>query len=415
MLHANVGEYAKIRVVGVGGGGSNAVDRMIEAGLMGVEYLSMNTDIQVLDLSAADKKLQIGQNLTRGLGTGGNPDLGRQAAEESRQDIMMSLDGADMVFITSGMGGGTGTGASPVVADISRELGALTVGVVTKPFAVEGKRRAQLAEEGIQKLKANVDTLIVIPNDRLLELSKRELSLQEAFRLADTVLQQGVRGISEVIVVPGLINLDFADVKAVMLNAGAAMMGIGESSGENRAVDAAQAAIASPLLETDIRGATSVLMNVTGGPDLALFEVQAAAAIVQEAAGGEGGEGADLTLGAVIDDKMQGQVRITVLATGFDVVAPRRPTVAAPAAAPARSEQGASASTAQPAPPERRAEPPRTLLPEDEDNRRRDESRERRKAAFSDDMPTYDEDDVDIPAFLRRKSTKDKDKEKDKE
>jgi cell division protein FtsZ len=390
MLGANVGEYAKIRVVGIGGGGSNAVDRMIEAGLMGVEYLAMNTDMQVLDLSAADKKLQIGEALTRGLGTGGNPDLGRQAAEESRQDIMMTLDGADMVFITAGMGGGTGTGASPIVAEVSKEMGALTVGVVTKPFAVEGKRRSQLAEEGIQRLKQNVDTLIVIPNDRLLDMSDRDLSLQEAFRLADTVLQQGVRGISEVIVVPGLINLDFADVKAVMVDAGTAMMGIGESDGENRAVDAAQAAIASPMLETDVAGATSVLMNVTGGSDLSLAEVQAAAAIVLEAAGGNDAEGVDLTIGAVIDEKMQGQVRITVLATGFDAEAPRRPE-------PEPEEP-------TPAPPasERRADIFREA--EDNEGHRREESRDRRKAAFSDDMPTYDEDDVDIPAFLRRRS-----------
>lgn len=390
MLSSKVEEYAKIRVIGVGGGGSNAVDRMIEAGLMGVEYIAMNTDMQVLDLSAADRKLQIGESLTRGLGTGGNPDLGRQAAEESRQEIMISLDGADMVFITCGMGGGTGTGASPVVAEISKEMGALTVGVVTKPFAVEGKRRAMLADDGIRRLKENVDTLIVIPNDRLLQLSNRELSLQEAFRLADTVLQQGVRGISEVIVVPGLINLDFNDVRAVMVNAGSAMMGIGESEGDKRATDAAQAAISSPLLETDIRGARSVLLNVTGGPDLTLAEVQEAAGIVQEAAGGDAGE-VDLTLGAVIDDKMEGQVRITVLATGFDAVQAQ--------AAPAEGR----AEAARPA--ERRApEAPAARAPEEEEGKKRDESRDRRRAAFSDDMPTYDEDDLDIPAFLRRKS-----------
>jgi cell division protein FtsZ len=393
MLKSNVEEYAKIRVIGVGGGGSNAVDRMIEAGLMGVEYIAMNTDLQVLDLSAADKKLQIGENLTRGLGTGGNPDLGKQAAEESRQEIMISLDGADMVFITCGMGGGTGTGASAVVAEISKEMGALTVGVVTKPFAVEGKRRAQLADEGIRRLKQNVDTLIVIPNDRLLQLSEQDLSLQEAFRLADTVLQQGVRGISEVIVVPGLINLDFNDVRAVMLDAGTAMMGIGESSGENRAIDAAQAAISSPLLETDIAGATSVLLNVTGGPDLSLTEVQRAAEIVQAAAGGADGD-VDLTLGAVIDDKMQGQVRITVLATGFDAPAPKEKEAS-------RERESAPSFAA------RKAEAPakEAAAPvEEEDTKKREESRDRRRAAFSDDMPTYDEDDLDIPAFLRRKT-----------
>lgn len=394
MLSANVEEYAKIRVVGVGGGGSNAVDRMIEAGLMGVEYIAMNTDKQVLDMSAVDKKLQIGENLTRGLGTGGNPDLGRQAGEESRQDIMMSLDGADMVFITCGMGGGTGTGASPVVAEISREMGALTVGVVTKPFAVEGKRRAQLAAEGIANLKKNVDTLIIIPNDRLLEMSNRELSLREAFQMADQVLQQGVRGISEVIVVPGLINLDFNDVRAVMLNAGTAMMGIGQSEGEKRAVDAAQAAIDSPLLETSIKGARSVLLNVTGGPDLSLSEVQEAAKIVQEAAGGEMGD-VDLTLGAVIDDGLQNEIRITVVATGFDEARPAQATEKT--RGPEREEEPAEASREQRQPAARRPV-------EEEEAKKRDESRERRRAAFSDDMPTYDEDDLDIPAFLRRKS-----------
>lgn len=389
MLSTTVEEYAKIRVVGVGGGGSNAVDRMIEAGLMGVEYLSMNTDMQVLDLSAADKKLQIGEGLTRGLGTGGNPDLGRQAAEESRQEIMMALDGADMIFITCGMGGGTGTGGSPIVAEISKELGALTVGVVTKPFAVEGKRRTQIADDGVERLKQNVDTLIVIPNDRLLELSDRDLTLQEAFRFADTVLQQGVQGISEVIVVPGLINLDFADVRAVMADAGAAMMGIGVSDGDDRATDAAQAAIASPLLETDIAGAASILLNVTGGADLTLTEVQDAATIVQDAAGGDGSD-VDLTLGAVIDEKMQGQVRITVLATGFDAGRAQRPAEQTPQEPEAPADGG--------------REPPLARSTDEDQEKKREESRERRKTAFSDDMPTYDEDDIDIPAFLRRKS-----------
>ena len=382
MLRPNVEEYAKIRVVGVGGGGSNAVDRMIESGLMGVEYLAMNTDSQVLDLSAADQKLQIGAELTRGLGTGGNPDLGRKAADESRQDIMMALDGADMVFITAGMGGGTGTGAAAVVAEISKELGALTVAVVTKPFTVEGKKRGRLAEEGLARLKANVDTLIVIPNDRLLALAEKELTLQEAFAFADTILQQGVKGISEVIVVPGLINLDFADVRAVMADAGTAMMGIGESSGENRAVDAAQAAINSPLLETSIDGAGAVLMNITGGADLTLEEIHQAAQIVQEAACG--GEDADLTLGAVIDEKMEGAVRITVLATGFEPEAD-----AAPAAKPAVEEKREAA----PAPA---AATPSVPVVETK------EEAPARRGAFQEE-PTYDEDDIDIPAFLRRR------------
>lgn len=374
MMRQNVEEYAKIRVVGVGGGGSNAVDRMIESGLMGVEYLAINTDAQVLDLSAADRKLQIGAQLTRGLGTGGNPDLGRQAAEESRQDVMMALDGADMVFVTCGMGGGTGTGASPVVAEIARELGALTIGVVTKPFTVEGHRRAELAADGITRLKEHVDTLIVIPNDRLLQLGEEGLTLQEAFALADTVLQQGVRGISEVIVVPGLINLDFADVRAVLKDAGTAMMGIGEASGENRAVVAARAAIASPLLEVDIKGARAVLFNITAGPDLTLKEVHEACAIVQEAAQDGGGD-VDLTLGAVTDPKMEGQVRITVLATGFDEQRP----------APRRARQEALAAPRPAAP---------AVSPTAETAA---------GGAFAEEMPTYDEDDIDIPAFLRRR------------
>jgi len=382
MLRPNVEEYAKIRVVGVGGGGSNAVDRMIESGLMGVEYLSVNTDNQVLDLSAADCKLQIGGELTRGLGTGGNPDLGRKAAEESRQDIMIALDGADMVFITAGMGGGTGTGASPIVAEISKELGALTVAVVTKPFSVEGKKRGRLAEEGLARLKANVDTLIVIPNDRLLSLAEKELTLKEAFAFADTILQQGVKGISEVIVVPGLINLDFADVRAVMADAGTAMMGIGESSGQNRASDAAQAAINSPLLETSITGAGAVLLNVTGGPDLTLEEIHEAAKIVQEAASGGGNEETDLTLGAVIDDKMEGTVRITVLATGFEQ---REPAAEAPAAQQTATSAPAAVATAA-----------ATVEPAEE-------PREPRRATPYQEEPTYDEDDIDIPAFLRRR------------
>ena len=372
MLRPNVEEYAKIRVVGVGGGGSNAVDRMIESGLMGVEYLAVNTDSQVLDLSAADKKLQIGESLTRGLGTGGNPEIGAAAAEESNQDILMALDGADMVFITCGMGGGTGTGAGPTVARISKDMGALTIGVVTRPFAVEGRKRSDIADSGIERLKASVDTLIVIPNDRLLDLAERDLSLQEAFRLADTTLQQGVKGISEVIVVPGLINLDFADVRTVMANAGTAMMGIGESEGEDRATEAANAAISSPLLETNIEGATAVLLNVTGGPDMSLAQVHEVSNIIQQAAGGD--DGVDLTLGAVIDETMEGQIRVTVLATGF-------------AGQPARRAGAAPASQEQPA-----AEtPPATETPT------------AASAAFDQEPPTYNEDDSDIPAFLRRR------------
>ncbi len=381
MLRPGVEEYAKIRVVGVGGGGSNAVDRMIEAGLMGVEYLTINTDRQVLDLSAADKKLQIGEQLTRGLGTGGDPELGRQAAEESRQEVLMALDGADMVFLTAGMGGGTGTGASPIVAQISRELGALTVAVVTRPFSVEGKRRAQIAEEGIEQLKECVDTLIVIPNDRLLTLTEEELTLQQAFALADRILQQGVQGISEVIVVPGLVNLDFNDVRAVMKDAGTAIMSIGEADGEDRAERAASQAISSPLLETGIQGARAVLLNITGGPDMTLTEVHMASKIVQEAA--QGDEGTDLTLGAVIDEKMEGSLRVTVLATGFEADYRGSPREEATRREVRVGEERPGRAEAERVAPERE---------------------ERAGEAFEDeDLPTYDEDDIDIPAFLRRR------------
>ena len=372
MLRSNVEEYAKIRVCGVGGGGTNAVNRMMQAGLIGVEYIAINTDLQVLDLSSADKKLQIGEEITRGLGTGGDPALGAKAAEESRQAIVTALDSADMVFITAGMGGGTGTGASPLIAQISRELGALTVGVVTKPFRVEGRKRTRIAEEGLAKLQDAVDTLIVIPNDRLLSLTERDLTLDEAFALADTVLQQGVQGISEVIVVPGLVNLDFADVRAVMQNAGPALMGIGESKGEHRAADAARAAIASPLLETTIEGAKRVLLNITGGPDLTLAEVNEASTIIQEAAGGE--DEVDLTLGAVINESLEGTIRLTVLATGFEGK-PRVEVVPEPAAAPA------------PPPAEEKPEAPPAAAT---------------GPKLVGEVPAYDEEDIDIPAFLRR-------------
>ena len=396
MLRPGVEEYAKIRVVGVGGGGSNAVDRMIEAGLMGVEYLTINTDRQVLDLSAADKKLQIGEQLTRGLGTGGDPELGRQAAEESRQEILMALDGADMIFLTAGMGGGTGTGASPVIAEISRELGALTVAVVTRPFSVEGKKRSELAEEGIERLKGSVDTLIVIPNDRLLTLTEEDLTLQQAFALADQILQQGVQGISEVIVVPGLVNLDFNDVRAVMKDAGTAMMGIGESSGDGRAGDAADQAISSPLLETGIQGARAVLLNITGGPDMTLTEVHEASKIVQEAARGE--EGADLTLGAVIDEKIEGTIRVTVLATGFQPEYAERELSTGREARPAAEERPAArAERQEPASRERPA------ARSEERPARADEQQPAAEAFEEEELPTYDEDDIDIPAFLRRR------------
>lgn len=311
--------FAKLKVIGVGGGGSNAVNRMIDAGLQGVEFLAVNTDAQALLLSNATHKIQIGEKLTKGLGAGSNPDVGLKAAEESRDLIKEALAGADMVFITAGMGGGTGTGAAPVVAEVAKEVGALTVGVVTKPFSFEGKRRAAQAEKGAETLKSKVDTLITIPNDRLLHVVDKRTSIVEAFRIADDVLRQGVQGISDLITVPGLINLDFADVRTIMSQAGSALMGIGRASGEERAVEAARMAISSPLLEASIEGAKGVLMNITGGPSLGLFEVNEAAEIIAAAADPE----ANIIFGAVIDDALQDEIRVTVIATGFEATRPK--------------------------------------------------------------------------------------------
>lgn len=306
---------ATIKVVGIGGGGTNAVNRMIECGVSGVNFLAMNTDLQVLGTTAAEEKLQLGESLTKGLGAGGDPEVGRNAAEESKQEIKKTLEGSDMVFITAGMGGGTGTGAAPIVAEISRELGALTVGVVTKPFSFEGPRRSRASEEGIEALREKVDTIIVIPNDRLLDVTEKKATLMEAFRMADDVLRQGVQGISDIITIPGMINVDFADVKAVMSDAGSALMGIGRATGEHRAVEAAQAAIASPLLETTIDGARGVLLNITGGSDLTLAEVYEAADVVFKATDERE---ANIIFGTVINEKFEGTVQVTVLATGFD-------------------------------------------------------------------------------------------------
>jgi len=365
--------FARIKVVGCGGGGTNAVNRMIEAGLNGVEFIAMNTDIQVLDVSSADYKLQLGENLTRGLGAGGNPEVGRSAAEESKSDIKKALEGADMVFITAGMGGGTGTGSAPVIAEIAKELGILTVAVVTKPFKFEGPRRSRLAEEGVDNLKDKVDTVIIIPNDRLLGVVEKRATLVEAFKEADDVLRQGVQGISDIITIPGIINVDFADVRTIMTNAGTALMGIGVASGDHRAVDAAQAAIASPLLETSIEGARAALINITGGADMTLAEVHEATELIQQATDAED---ANIIFGIVQDPRLIDEVRITVLATGFDQ---REPTVAPRAAVGAQSRTqaaaastGATATTTEPRPD---SAPPR---------------------AASDN-------DVDIPAFLRRR------------
>ncbi|HVF73675.1 MAG TPA: cell division protein FtsZ [Acidimicrobiales bacterium] len=305
---------AVIKVVGIGGGGVNAVNRMIDAGLKGVEFIAVNTDAQALLMSDADVKLDIGRQLTRGLGAGSDPDVGRQAAEEHRDEIEEVLKGADMVFITAGKGGGTGTGGAPVVAEIAKSLGALTIGVVTRPFAFEGRRRAVQAEAGIQRLKEKVDTLIIIPNDRLLTVSNDKTSMVNAFKMADEVLLQGVQGITDLITTPGLINTDFADVKMIMSNAGTAIMGIGTASGEGRAVNAARAAITSPLLEASIEGARGILLNIAGGSDLGLFEVNEAAEIIHGVAHAD----ANIIFGSVIDDAMGDEVRVTVIAAGFE-------------------------------------------------------------------------------------------------
>jgi cell division protein FtsZ len=310
----NLDSLATIKVIGVGGGGNNAVNRMIEHGVQGVEFIAVNTDAQALNLSKAEVKMQIGAKLTRGLGAGANPEVGKKAAEESKEQIEEALRGADMVFVTAGMGGGTGTGAAPVIAQIARDLGALTVGVVTRPFTFEGKKRSNQASGGIGAMKEAVDTLIVIPNDRLLEIVDKSTPMLEAFREADNVLRQGVQGISDLIAVPGLINLDFADVKTIMSNKGSALMGIGVSAGENRAAEAAKKAISSPLLETSIDGAQGVLMNITGGTNLSLYEVQEAADIVATASDQE----VNMIFGSVINENLKDEIIVTVIATGFN-------------------------------------------------------------------------------------------------
>ena len=307
-------QMAKIKVIGVGGGGSNAVNRMIEFGLKNVEFITVNTDAQALHMARSEQKLQIGEKLTRGLGAGANPDVGKKAAEESREVINNTLTNADMVFVTAGMGGGTGTGAAAVIAEIARECGALTVGVVTRPFTFEGRKRALQAEQGIASLKEKVDTLIVIPNDRLLEIVDKKTPMIEAFHEADNVLRQAVQGISDLIAVPGLINLDFADVKTIMTERGSALMGIGVASGENRAAEAAKKAIMSPLLETSIEGARGVIMNITGGANLSLYEVNEAAEIVIAASDPD----VNMIFGAIIDEEMKDDIKVTVIATGFE-------------------------------------------------------------------------------------------------
>ncbi len=308
-----VEQFAKIKVIGVGGGGNNAVNRMIDHGVRGVDFIALNTDKQALFSSKAENKIQLGEKITKGLGAGANPDIGAKSAEENREDILQALKGADMIFITAGMGGGTGTGAAPVVAELAKELGILTVGVVTKPFGFEGRKRHLQAEQGINNLKSRVDTLVTIPNDRLLQIADKKTTISDAFSMADDVLKQGIQGISDLISVPNLINLDFADVKTIMHDKGIAHMGIGQSNGDNRATEAAQQAIESPLLETSIEGAKSVLLNITGGSDLGIFEVNEAADLIRSAVD----EDANIIFGAGIDETLNDEIKITVIATGF--------------------------------------------------------------------------------------------------
>lgn len=315
LIRPQTASFAKIRVLGIGGGGGNGVNSMIrESNIRGVDFISINTDAQALLNSQAATKVQIGENITRGLGSGGNPEIGQNAAQESREKIKEMLEGSDMVFLTAGMGGGTGTGATPVIAEVAKEVGALTVAVVTKPFLFEGTRRMVQAEEGIEQVKGKVDTLIVIPNQRILEVVDKKLSLLEAFRVADSVLSHGVQGISDIITLPGLINVDFADVKAIMSDAGSSLMGIGEGNGENRAQHAARQATSSPLLEVSMEGARGVLFNITGGPDLTMSEVDEASKIIAAAADPD----ANIIFGATIDENMKDKMRITLIATGFD-------------------------------------------------------------------------------------------------
>jgi cell division protein FtsZ len=379
-------QFANIKVMGVGGGGNNAINRMIASGVKGVEFCALNTDIQALNVSLADKKLQIGTKLTKGLGGGAIPSVGEQAAKESKEDIEQVLEGADMVFITAGMGGGTGTGAAPVVAKIAKDLGALTVGVVTKPFRFEGPVRARQAEEGLRRLREQVDALIVIPNDKLLQVVEKMTSMLEAFRIADDVLRQGVQGIADLITIPGLINLDFADVKTVMMNSGSAMMGIGRASGENRAAEAAAQAISSPLLEETIHGATGVILNITGGEDLSLHEVHAAADVIYGAVDPD----ANILFGSVINPDMKDQMMVTVIATGFkrDGVISRNP-------APVVVEEPVTEAVVE-------SESNESLEGEDvESVAKKTEPTVQRRGLFAFDDAMEDDVDLDVPSFLR--------------
>ena len=367
-----VENFASIKVIGVGGGGQNAVNRMIDEGIQGVEFISVNTDSQALMLSAAPVRMRIGDKLTKGLGSGGNPEIGQRAAEESREEIAELVKGADMVFVTAGMGGGTGSGAAPVIARIARDQGALTIGVVTRPFSFEGSHRRRTAESSMKELSQSVDTLIIIPNDRLLQVVDKKLGINQAFRAADDVLRQGIQGISELITIPGLVNLDFADVRSVMLDGGAALMSVGRGSGENRAKDAANQAIHSALLDVSIDGARSILFNIKSGEDLSLYEVNEAAEIVRGNAHPE----ANIIFGAVIDPTMKDEVQLTVIATGFDKAPPEEKPAYQQRSYEQRKPERASA--------------PRTEVP---------------RANPDYTVRTFERDDLDIPAFLRRART----------
>lgn len=382
----NIDAAAVIKVIGVGGGGNNAVNRMIEHGVQGVEFIAVNTDAQALNLSSAEVKLQIGAKLTRGLGAGANPEVGKKAAEESKEQIEEALRGADMVFVTAGMGGGTGTGAAPVIAQIAKDLGSLTVGVVTRPFTFEGRKRSTQAIGGITAMKESVDTLIVIPNDKLLEIVDKNTPMLEAFREADNVLRQGVQGISDLIATPGLINLDFADVKTIMSNKGSALMGIGMATGENRAAEAAKKAISSPLLETSIDGAKGVIMNITGGSNLSLFEVQEAADIVASASD----EDVNMIFGSVINDNLKDEIIVTVIATGFSDEQTNTPR-------PARSA-GYGSSRTQP-----REQAPIQQSPVRERREEAPQYQQQETTQVRQPQTNQHEDTLDIPTFLRNR------------
>jgi len=388
--HQPVETFARIKVIGVGGGGQNAVNRMIEEGIEGVEFISTNTDAQALSLSRAPVRVRLGDKLTRGLGAGGDPEIGRKAAEESADELYNVLKGADMVFVTAGMGGGTGTGAAPVVAQVAKECGALTIGVVTRPFTFEGGRRSQAAEMGIGKMKEHAHTLISIPNDRLLQIADKKSSLQDAFRLADDVLRQGIQGISELITVPGLINLDFADVRAIMSEGGAALMAVGRGSGDDRAKNAAEQAISSQLLDITIDGARGVLFNVTGGSNLTLFEVNQAAAIIRETAHPD----VNMIFGAVIDPQMGDEVRVTVIATGFER-----------SGVPRRALERLTTRTEKPASHSGILSASQTpfMRPTESVNVGAEQKPSSEQRSATTPPATYGSDDLDIPTFLRNR------------